>query len=201
MKTVVGLFDSYEDAEHALRELTDSGFKRSSITIATSDQAVKSHLESKLGSEPNPIVKGFAYGVVFGALLVAITLIVIVLGMITVPAMLNPFATPDNPLSTAAIELGLGALLGAIIGMLIGSRFPKRKTTLYAEGIRPGMVLIAVTARNDRAVQALSMMRQTPPEPEPGPAKKPEWHRSLGTGTGVEVTTTGSDDNYPKLSG
>jgi hypothetical protein len=114
---------------------------------------------------------------------------------------LNPFATNDNPLSTAAIELGLGALLGAIIGMLIGSRFPKRKITFYAEGIKPGMVLIAVTAKNDRAVQALSMMRQHPAEPAPSPTKKPDWSRSLGTGTGVEVTTSGSDDNYPKLSG
>jgi hypothetical protein len=118
--------------------------------------------------------------------------------------MLNPFMAVTglvNQIGVAAIGLLLGAVGGAILGMIIGGRLPQKESSFYAEGIKAGTVLVAVETKNNRAVEALSMMRLSGTETRPVRRQAETRYGAQERYGTMELTTTSASESYPKLSG
>lgn len=178
MKTVVGLFERYEDAENAIQGLTSRKFSRSMITVVARDPIMRQNLETRIGNSAGPAIRGFGLGAALGIGVGAILALLMLLRIIAVAV---PFPGVNDPilaLIMIGIGAGVGAVAGAIIGLFVRMGAGQENKTLFVEGIRRGTVLVAVQTKDNRAAEALSVMRQSLPSSftrEPTPE---EWRRS-----------------------
>ncbi|HEX9440085.1 MAG TPA: hypothetical protein VF909_10395, partial [Roseiflexaceae bacterium] len=67
--------------------------------------------------------------------------------------------TLATALGTTAVGAGIGAAAGGLLGALVGLGIPREDAEFYAEGIKRGGVLVTVQASDDRASEALNIMR------------------------------------------
>src|SRR5205823_5360759 len=67
MKTVVGLFENYMDADRAVSDLTARGFSRNEISVAVRDSAVRDRLMSATTPKEQAVGESAAAGAVGGA--------------------------------------------------------------------------------------------------------------------------------------
>jgi hypothetical protein len=135
---IVGVFNSVQDAQDAVRDLEMEGVNRSDIsivanknaagydTMATSDKASDVIADAGIGA---------AIGGVGGLLLSAA-------GAITIPV-IGPILAA-GPIVAALTGAGIGAAAGGLIGALTESGIPEEEAKLYAEGVRRGDVLVTV---------------------------------------------------------
>jgi hypothetical protein len=146
-KTVVGLFDSFGQAQNAVRELAEAGIDRSRIGVVTTEGA--SGDSSKEGKTAT-----LAAGVGAAAI-----------GALGLGMALGPVAIPGVGLIIAA-----GALTAGLAGAGIAASVPKvlRKLGVpdhqgqaYAEGLRRGGTLLTVEALPDADVErAVAIMKK-----------------------------------------
>ena len=57
------------------------------------------------------------------------------------------------------VGAGIGAAAGGLLGALVGLGIPREDAEFYAEGVKRGGVLVTVQASDDRASEALNIMR------------------------------------------
>lgn len=143
MRTVTGLFDTYEHAATAVHALKDAGIKSADISfIANSPDDIV---------QTDPIGEGATTGAELGAVLGGAGGLLAGLGLLAIPG-LGPviaggwlFAAAMGAMAGA----GVGAATGGIVASLTGAGVPEADAHVYAEGVRRGGAL--VTARVDEA--------------------------------------------------
>jgi heat induced stress protein YflT len=142
MRTITGLFDTYDHATQAVRLLKDAGIPGDDISLVAnnSDGLIKEegHAHSETSAS-----KGAGLGVATGAgvgLLAG-------LGALAIPG-IGPVVAGGWLLSTA-IGAALGLTSGGILGALLKAGVSEEDAHVYAEGVRRGGTL--VTARVDEA--------------------------------------------------
>jgi uncharacterized membrane protein len=194
MKAVIGLFDNYEDAERTLSELTSRNFRRRQISIVSGDGTMKTYLETKLGKETSLAIRGTAWGAVVGTIIGLVLMILIGLDVLAIPLFL-PFILMGMFPEMIAMPLlgaGIGAALLALVGFFIGRRLQRSDGNIYAEGVKRGVVMIGVEAKNsERVIEALNIMRRAS---RIGDEKRHDEHESAHTSRLAEVTI----DDGPK---
>jgi uncharacterized membrane protein len=135
MKIVVGLLDRQAEAQKAVEELLNSGFRREDIGMLVvapgADQLV------------NNAAKGVFLGSLAGLLIGAATMLLPGVGWVMVA----------GPVSTLLLGTALGAAAGGVIGALRSKGVPEKDAQFYAEGVRRGGVLITVATRTDEAAK------------------------------------------------
>jgi hypothetical protein len=135
MKIVVGLLDSQAEAQKAVEELTNSGFRREDIGMLVvapgADKIV------------NNAAKGVFLGSLAGLLIGAATMMIPGIGWVMVA----------GPVSTVLLGTALGAAAGGVIGALRSKGVPEKDAQFFAEGVRRGGVLLTVSARTDEAAK------------------------------------------------
>jgi hypothetical protein len=147
MKTVSGLFETYQKATEAVRALNAAGIKTADISL------IANHRED-LTPEVSPVGKDATAGAEVGAILGGAGGLLAGLGILTVPG-LGPVVVGGwlvAALMGAAAGAGLGAATGGLIGLLADAGVPKSDAHVYAEGVRRGGAL--VTARVTDAQEA-----------------------------------------------
>jgi hypothetical protein len=130
-KTIVALLDSREQAVKAVDELTKRGFHPEDVSIITGSPEQAKILDDA--------AKGMLLGSVAGFLLGAATLMIPGLGLMLV-------AGPIGPLLAGT---ALGAAAGGVIGALKSKGIPEEDAQFYAEGLRRGVTLLVVRAKNE----------------------------------------------------
>jgi uncharacterized membrane protein len=139
-KTVVGLFDSHEHAEQAVRDLIAAGYDSRTMSVVATDPEghFAKHTVDKSGDlASSGAVAGGASGLVLGGLLG----LLVGAATIAAPPVGVMVAGPVVGMLTGA---GLGLVGGTIVGALIGLGIPDEEVHVYAESIRHGSVLVSV---------------------------------------------------------
>ena len=148
--TVVGVFNTRDRAEDAIRELRDAGFRDDQIGFAVKDGAAPTGTISVAESTDNA-AGGAATGAVVGGLLgAAAALLIPGIGPVLALGTLG-----GTVLAGAAAGAGLGALAGALIGMGV----PEEEARYYEGEFHQGRVLVTVRA-DDRAGDAERILRE-----------------------------------------
>jgi hypothetical protein len=155
---------------------------------------MKNYLEAKLGKETSPALKGAAWGAVIGTVLGLTLMILIGLDVIVLPLFIPYILLGMFPemIALPLLGAGIGAALLAIVGFFVGRRMGRGNGNIYAEGVRRGIVLIGVEARNsERVIEALNIMRRAS---RIGDEKRHDEHEPGHTSRLAEVTI----DDGPK---
>ncbi len=168
-KTVVGLFDTIDEAQQVVQDLADNGFERSDISLVASDAKGKYASSGKsAGTNADEAGHGAAEaagtGAVGGTVVGGALGLLAGLGAIVIPGIGPVIAagTLATALGSTALGAGIGAGVGAAAGGLIGALtnagVPEEDATLYNEGVRRGGTLVMVRAQDDMAQEASDIM-------------------------------------------
>jgi Heat induced stress protein YflT domain len=161
MKTVVGLFENYTDADRAVSELNTRGFNRNEISVAARDNAIRDNLVGTTGRE-RAVGESAGAGAVGGAVVGGLGGLLVGIGALAIPGVGPVIAagTLATALGATAAGAGIGAAAGGLIGALVGIGIPEEDANFYAEGVKRGGVLVTVQTSDDRATEALNIMRR-----------------------------------------
>jgi uncharacterized membrane protein len=161
MKTVVGLFENYRDADRAVQELNARGFTRNEISVAARQNVLRER-EVARDAREEVVAESAGAGAVGGAAVGGIAGLLVGLGALTIPGIGPVLAagTLATTLGSTAAGAGIGAAAGGLIGALVGLGIPEEDAQFYAEGVKRGGVLVTVQTSDDRAMEALNVMRQ-----------------------------------------
>jgi len=159
-KTVVGLFDDFDEAQSVVNDLVSAGFRRDDISVVANNAHGRFGTPASGGTTshgPNAggAVKGLAGGAVEGGVIGGLTGLAASLAALLIPGV--GVVAALGPLAATLTGATIGAVGGGILGGLIGLGIPKHEAGLYAEGVRRGGTLVTLTADDARADQALAI--------------------------------------------
>jgi hypothetical protein len=148
-RTVIALFDDRREAEVAVQELVDAGFRYEDLSVVASNSGDGGETANDEGGRAAGI--GVGAGAVlggFGGLLAA-------LGTLAIPGVGPVLAA--GPLLAALAGAGIGAAAGGLIGALVDLGLPSADAEKYAAGIRRGGALVVVHADDESAPRAAAV--------------------------------------------
>jgi hypothetical protein len=156
IKTVIGSFDSADDADRATRDLRDVGFADTDINLVVSNvrQGDADTELPAMGDGTGPVAKGaVAGGVLGGAAGLAVSL-----AGLAIPG-IGPLLTAGPIIATLA-GAGAGAVAGGVIGSLTELGVERKEAELYAEAVRRGGTLVTLRTDESRADEASAILRK-----------------------------------------
>lgn len=192
MATVAGLFRIPEQADGAVQALMNAGFDESEINVMARDEVVQERIPSAAVNAASVATSGARGGAIAGG----IGGLLIGLGIIAIPGLGPILATGSlaAALGSTVAGAGLGAATGGVLGALAGLGIPERDAPLYAEGIKRGGVLVAVTADEGNIDEARTILKAHGAVDMEG--TRSEWTAAGWTGFDETVTP---DHTYPRL--
>lgn len=207
-RTVVALYDTFEDANAAVRELVDNNFPRENISMMANDQSGefsnqlnRSTTDPKLEEEVSNTAEGAGVGASIGATLGGIGGLLVGLGALTIPGIGPVIAA--GPLATALAGLagaGAGALAGGVTGGLIGalvdSGVPEETAQYYSEGVRRGGTLVSVNTDETLSGRAVNIMNRH--NPIDINSRVNQWREQGWTGFGSDEPMGGMTDDHER---
>jgi uncharacterized membrane protein len=163
MKTIVGLFENYSDADRAIADLSARGFSRNEISVAARDSAIRDRMVAGETGKERAVAESAGAGAVGGSVVGGLAGLLVGIGALAIPGIGPVIAagTLATTLGSTALGAGIGAAAGGLIGALVGMGIPEEDAHFYAEGVKRGGVLVTVQASDDRANEALSIMRRS----------------------------------------
>jgi len=157
MKTVVGLMNNMDEAQEVVQDLVDSGFRRESISIMGNDEKDGFQAEEGKG-KGEARAKGAVKGAGTGAAVGGVAGLLVGLTGLAIPG-IGPIVAA-GPLAALLAGAGVGAVAGGAIGALTKMGVPEEDAQYYAEGVKRGGLLVAVSADDESADQAADIMRR-----------------------------------------
>jgi uncharacterized protein (TIGR02271 family) len=174
-KTIVGLYDDFSTAQRVVQALVDAGFERDNISLVASD--ARGEYTSQIDTDTG-IGTGAGVGAGIGAVLGGIGGLLVGLGALAIPGIGPVIAA--GPLIAALTGAGIGAVAGGLVGALVDMGIPEEEAEYYAEGVRRGGTLVTVTAADEMANQAASIMENY--DPINVEERASQWQESGWTG-------------------
>lgn len=165
MRTVVALFERFDEAQEAVRALTDQGFPNSEINLIASDE--RGEYSRQLGNMgagrdvAEEGAEGAATGAGVGAVLGGLGGLLLGLGALAIPG-IGPVVVA-GPIVAALAGAGVGAVAGGLIGALVDMGIPEEHAEYYAEGVRRGGTLVTVRTSDERAEDARNLLNRYNP--------------------------------------
>jgi uncharacterized protein (TIGR02271 family) len=213
-KTVIGLFETYTDAQDAVQELIDTGVNASDISLVANDargefKNFRAGVDSAAGdfdtrdqTGGTKGAEGATTGAVGGGVLGGALGLLAGIGALAIPGIGPVLAA--GPLVAALGSAGAGAVAGAgigaagggLLGGLAGLGVPDEDANLYAEGVRRGGTLVTVQTDDTMAEQVADIFERH------GAAdldeRDMEWRQSGWSGfdTNAKPYTTKEIDTY-----
>ena len=158
-RTVIGLFDEFNQAQGAVRALEGIGVTQDHISIVANNanDEYTNWRDTEGASYGTPPA---GQGANIGATAGGITGILLGLGLLAIPG-LGPLAAA-GPLVAGLTGAGVGAAGGAVAGGLIGGLtsmgVPEEHAGYFAEGIRRGGTLVTVSAPDNLTDQVIDIL-------------------------------------------
>ncbi|MBA2594948.1 MAG: hypothetical protein H0U97_22960 [Gammaproteobacteria bacterium] len=168
MKTVVGLFDSFGEAQSATRDLITAGYSRDDIGLflLASDATGEwprykastleggARMSTLEGAAPTSEEIGSGVGTVvggLGGLLVGLT-------ELAIPRI--GWVAAAGTLATTLLGAAAGAAAGGLFAEVEKLGVPKDKTGYYAEAVRRGGTLVFVRLAEEQVDEAMAIMER-----------------------------------------
>lgn len=170
MKTVMGLFDDYDQAERAVLSLLDERLAPAGeISVIARDEVRRTHQsEPELGYElrehggSDAVVKGAGAGSVVLGGVGGLLGVLAGVGAIVIPGL--GLVVAAGPLLAAFAGATVGAVGGAVAGAAVGEfvrlGVPELDAQFFAEGVRRGGTLVVVRAGNEVADRVAYVMTE-----------------------------------------
>ncbi len=168
-KTVVGLFDTVEEANSVVTDLANRGFKRNDISLVANnasgangkDYTTTTANETNQSGDGEPSGEAAGSGAVTGTMVGGGLGLLVGLGALLIPGIgpviaAGPIATV---LGMTAAGAGIGAAAGGLIGALTHAGVPEQDAQYYAEGVKRGGTLVMVASPDDQAQEAYDIMQ------------------------------------------
>lgn len=164
-KTIVGSFDSFEEAQDVLRDLQQRGYSRDDISVIANNASgqyndqygEEGQLPRDAPGTMSDTGAGSATGAAAGGVLGGAAGLVVGLMGLAIPG-IGPIIAA-GPIAAALAGAGVGAVAGGLIGGLTGAGVSEDDAHYYAESVRRGGALVTVRAEDARADEAVSIMR------------------------------------------
>jgi hypothetical protein len=138
-KVVIGLVDTYAQAEQVVAELQGAGFASSEISVLLPDkQGTRDFAHEKNTKAPEGSAVGATAGGVIGGTLGLLAGI----GSLAIPG-LGPLIAA-GPIMATLSGGAAGAALGAVSGALVGMGIPEIEAKQYESKVKGGNILISV---------------------------------------------------------
>lgn len=153
-KTVTALFDRYDDARAAVRDLEAAGFSHADISI------VANNADSRVGGTDAAEDAGTGAGI--GAAIGGVGGLLAGLGMLAIPGVGPVVAAGWLAATAAGAAAGAvaGGAAGGVIGAMTESGVPEHDAHVYAEGVRRGGSLVSARVDDVRADEADAILRR-----------------------------------------
>ncbi len=159
MKTVVGLFDTFEQARKAAQDLENARISHDDISIVANNEGGQYAANpSTTTTEDTSEYRGHAIGhdAVVGAEIGGVAGLLIGMTGLAIPG-LGWIATAGW-LGGLLLGAGTGAVIGGLVGALTNVGVPEEDAYHYNEAVRRGGVLLAVRAQDDRAGEVATIL-------------------------------------------
>ena len=160
MKTVIGLFDEFHEAQNAVTNLLNRNVERADISIVSNrgaagdaTQADVDQTDVKRHAMAEGAKTGAGTGAIVGTGVGGVLGFLAGIGTIFIPG-IGPIVAAGPLLSTltgAGVGAAAGAALGGLVGALTQVGVPEHDAHFYAEAVRRGGTLVLVQATDDRA--------------------------------------------------
>lgn len=158
-RAVIGLFETYEDANEAVSNLVEAGYPSDTLSLLVQPEVV----EELLDQDKNEVVAESA-----GAGAVGGTALGTLLGLLAGASVVSlPLVGPAlaagalaNLLGVTAAGAGVGAAYGGIMGALVGLGIAEEDSHVYVEGVKNGGLLVVVDTAAERTGRAEEIMRR-----------------------------------------
>lgn len=154
-KTVVGLFDTWAEAQSVVQDLVDNGFRREDVSLVANNASGEF---SSYTSEGDHAADGAMAGAGTGALVGGVLGLLVGVGALAIPGVGPVLAA--GPLAATLTGAGIGAVAGGLLGALTDLGVPEEDAGYYSEGVRRGGTLVTVRADDNMADQAVSLMNR-----------------------------------------
>jgi hypothetical protein len=140
---VTGLFYDRQQAERAVEDLHELGYRQDDISVMMSDETRTRDFAESTGTKA---AEGATTGGIIGGAIGAILAGVTTTGAILAVAGTGGLATPIvvGPLAAVLAGLGAGGLAGGIIGALVGAGIPEDRARDIETGLKRGGIMVAV---------------------------------------------------------
>ena len=163
MKTVTGLFDNYDDASDAFRELEATGIPSSDISIVANNADNRHDGDSRHDDDNAEAGEAAASGAGLGAVIGGAGGLLTGLGVMAIPGV-GPVVAAGWLAATAVGAVGgavVGGAAGGIVGALTDSGVPESDAHVYAEGVRRGGTLVTAKVEDSLVSDAERILSQT----------------------------------------
>jgi uncharacterized protein (TIGR02271 family) len=185
MKTIVGLFDKFSEAEAVVRDLERAGFDRATVSVIANESArTGAKVTTTAGEGGGQAVEGAGAGAVVGGVAGGVAGLIASLAGLAIPGIGPVIAA--GPLVAALTGAGVGAVAGGLIGALTTAGVPEEHARYYEEGVRRGGTLVLVSASDTDADRVMEIMnRHSPVDIE---ERAGQWRQ--GRGAAPEIATS-----------
>lgn len=168
MKSVIGLFDEFQDAQIAVERLLHQGFERAAISVLANDLDVHvaeedadvEQTDLKRRAMAEGAKTGAGTGAVVGTLSGGMLGLLVGMGTIALPGVGAIVAVGPllSTLTGAGVGAAAGAALGGLVGALVKVGVPEHDALFFAEAVRRGGVLVLVHASEGHAGAAADIL-------------------------------------------
>ena len=164
MKTIVGLFDHFSEAEAVVRELERAGLDRATISVIANESArggSRPSTTAVISDEGTLAAEGAGTGAVIGGVAGGMAGLIASLAGLAIPGVGPVIAA--GPLVAALTGAGVGAVAGGLLGALTTAGVPEEHARYYEEGVRRGGTLVTVSASDIDADRVMEIMNRHNP--------------------------------------
>jgi hypothetical protein len=158
MRTITGLYDSYEDAREAVKALEDAGVPSDHISIISNKDG-----KEDIEGQGNNAAEGAGTGAGIGAVAGGAGGLLTGLGMMAIPGV-GPVVAAGWLAATAVGAVAgavAGGAVGGIVGAMIESGVKEEDAHVYAEGVRRGGAVVAAKVEEDKLAASEAILRST----------------------------------------
>lgn len=154
-KTVLGVFDSSDQAERAVDELQRQGFKRDEISIVAKESTARGGRGGGRGARSTEEDTGFlSEGITTGGAVGGAAGLLASMGALAIPGI-----GPIVAAGPIAAVLG-GAVTGGLAGGLIDWGIPEESGRRYQESVQEGKIVAMVRSSDDKVEEAANIFRR-----------------------------------------
>jgi hypothetical protein len=152
-----GIYRNRQQAELAVDELLDDGFRNEDISVLMQDNVgTKDFAHEKHTKAPEGMATGAGTGAAIGGTLGLLAGI----GALAIPG-LGPFIAA-GPIMGALAGIGTGGVIGGFVGALVGMGMPEFEAKRYEGLVKEGGILLSVHCDNsDWVKKAKAVLERT----------------------------------------
>ena len=158
MKTIVGLFDHFSEAEAVVRDLERAGFDRGTVSIIANESARGGAVAGATAGGART-AEGAGTGAIVGGVTGGMAGLIGSLAGLAIPGV-GPVLAVGPIVATLT---GVGAVAGGLIGALTTAGVPEEHTRYYEEGVRRGGTLVTASASDADADRVMEIMNRHNP--------------------------------------